>query len=147
MMEMQKSDTSGESQIRILLADDHHNVRVQMGLRLGRERDFRVVAEALNSSQVVDRALALRPQIALIDPMMRDGLGLETVGWVASHLPEINIVVLTAYADTAFRMELRKMGVRRILNKGVDSSELVATLRDIGRSDKCGSLEMDCVIH
>lgn len=124
-------DYCGRTQIRILLADDHQNVRQQMRLRLGHELDFQVVAEASNSPQVVERAWALKPQIALIDPMMRDGLGLETVGWMANHVPETAIVVLTAVVDTALKMELKKMGVSRILNKGIASTELIGILRDV----------------
>lgn len=121
--------------IRILLADDHQNVRSQVRLRLGRERDFQVIAEATNSAQAIERARSLSPRIALIDPMMGDGLGLQSVRWMADHLPGTAVVVLTAVADTALQIELRKMGVCRILNKGIASSELVGILRDIGNSD------------
>lgn len=120
--------------IRILLADDHQNVRSQMRLRLVRERDFQVVAEAANSVQAVERAQELNPHIALIDPMMQDGLGLQTVRWIGDHLPETAVVVLTAVADTALQIELRKMGVRRILNKGIASPDLITILRDLKRS-------------
>jgi DNA-binding NarL/FixJ family response regulator len=131
-------DTTGldphtEPRIRILLADDHENVRVQMRTRLGRERDLTVVAEAANSPEFVEHAVALRPEIALIDPMMRDGLGLQTLRWVADHVAETTIVVLTAVADTALQMELRQMGVCRILSKGIPSTELVGILRDVGQ--------------
>lgn len=122
------------STIRILLADDHQNVRSQMRLRLVRERDFQVVAEAANSTQAVERAKALNPHIALIDPMMQDGLGLQTVRWIGDHLPQTAVVVLTAVADTALQIELRKMGVRRILNKGIASPDLISILRDLGKS-------------
>jgi DNA-binding NarL/FixJ family response regulator len=122
------------SRIRILLADDHEKVRVQVRLRLNREPDFQVVAEAINSPQVVEHAVTFKPCIALMDPMMGDGLGLETVGWLAAHLPETTIVVLTAVADTALRLELKKIGVRRIVHKELSTAQLIGTLREIGNA-------------
>lgn len=126
-------DSCRRSRICILLADDHRNVRTQMRRRLDHEPDFQVVAEALSSSEIVERARALKPQIVLIDPMMSDGLGLETIARLAAHVPETAVVVLTAFVDTAMRMELRKIGVREIVNKGIASTELIQILRDIGQ--------------
>ncbi len=127
------SDCCGGAPNRILLADEHENVRRQVRVRLSRETDFEIVAEAVNSAQASARALSIKPELLLIDPMMRDGLGLQTVHEVAVGAPETAIVVLIAYADTALQMELRKLGVCRILNKGIESSRLVAMLREIGQ--------------
>ena len=121
--------------IRILLADDHPGVRAQIRTRLGHEPVFEVVGEAENSAQAVECALALRPNVVLIDPMMRDGLGIDATRQIAAHLPETAVVVLTAFADTAQRIELRKAGTRAILNKGIESQRLVETLRELGKRD------------
>lgn len=126
-------DSRRRSRIRILLADDHHAVRTQMRRRLGHEPDIQVVAEAVNCSQIVDRVRTLKPQVALIDPMMSDGLGLKTIGWLAAYVPETAVVVLTAFVDTALQMELRKIGVRGIVNKGIASTDLIQILRDVGQ--------------
>ncbi len=117
--------------IRILLADDHSSVRALVRARLGRECCFDVVAEAENSVQAVECALALRPQVVLIDPMMRDGLGLEATRQIATRLPGTAVVVLTAFADTAQTIELRKAGTRHILNKGIESRHLVEILHQV----------------
>ncbi len=103
--------------------------------RLSHECCFDIVGEAENSTQAVECALALKPQIVLIDPMMRDGLGLEATRQIASRLPETAVVVLTAFADTAQTIELRKAGTRYILNKGIESHRLVDILNEMGRKN------------
>lgn len=118
--------------IRILLADDHMKVRAQIRARLSHEPGFVIIGEAENSAQAVECALAARPDIVLIDPMMQDGLGLEATRQIASRLPETAVVVLTAFADTAQCIELRKAGTRQILNKGIESQRLVQALSDPG---------------
>lgn len=118
--------------ITILLADDHPRVRAQVRARLSHEPGFVIIGEAENSGQAVECALVARPQVVLIDPMMRDGLGLEATRQIASRLPDTAVVVLTAFADTATRIELRKAGTRYILDKGIESRRLVAILQEIG---------------
>jgi DNA-binding NarL/FixJ family response regulator len=117
--------------IRILLADDHINVRNQVRARLSRESDLEVVGEASSSAQAIEYALVSRPHVILIDPMLRDGLGLKALRQITGYLPQTAIVVLTAFADTALQLDLRKIGVRCILTKGVHSQELLDTLRTV----------------
>ncbi len=121
--------------IRILLADDHASVRARIRERLCHEVSIRIVGEAETSAQAVECALALRPDVVLIDPMMRDGLGLEATRQIAARLPDTAVIVLTAFADTAQTIELRKAGTRYILNKGIESRRLVDILHEMGRKD------------
>jgi DNA-binding NarL/FixJ family response regulator len=124
--------------IQILLADDHPGVRAQIRARLSHEPGLVIIGEAENSAQAVECALAARPHVVLIDPMMRDGLGLEATRQIAARLPQTAVVVLTAFADTAQRIELRKAGTRHILNKGIESQRLVAILNELGKRDEAG---------
>lgn len=118
--------------IAVLIADDHTKLRDLIHERLEREPDLQVVAVAGNSMQAVELALANHPRIVLIDPMMLDGLGLDAVRQIRSHLPEAIVVILTAFADTAQKMEWRRSGVEYILDKGIASADLIGILRRAG---------------
>ena len=117
---------------RILLADSHPQVLAQLVARLEREADIEIVAQAVNSAQTLQNALTSQPDILLIDPIMPDGFGLANLRQIVARLPQLTIVVLTAYVDTTLRMELSRMGVMHILSKGINSSVLLDTLRQIG---------------
>ena len=121
--------------IRILIADDHPRVRQQLRVRLGREPGFVVTSEAESSMEAIDCALALRPDIVLIDPIMQDGYGLQAVRRLVSELPGTAVVVLTAFTDTAMQMALREMGVARILTKDLDVPQLIAVLKSVAAKD------------
>lgn len=118
------------SKIRILLADDHHQVLEQLAARLSRETDFEVAGVTSTSRATLHETRAKHPDILLIDPFMRDGLGLATVRQLRVNFPKLVIVVLTSYIDTALNMQLREMGIQHILTKGIASSELLAALRE-----------------
>jgi DNA-binding NarL/FixJ family response regulator len=120
--------------IRILLADDHDQVRVPMRARLSREADFEIVAEAATSESALKAAMATAPGVVLMDPIMRDGRGLVALTQIAQALPQAVLIALTAYSDTALQMELRRMGVASILDKGIESQKLVSTIRECARA-------------
>jgi two-component system NarL family response regulator len=117
------------NKIRILLADDHPIVREQLVVRLSWEPDFEVVGAASTSRETFQKIQATRPHILLIDPLMRDGLGFATLRQVRANFPELVIVVLIAYVDTALNMQFQQIGIQKILTKGIVSSELMAELR------------------
>ena len=115
--------------IRILLADDHTQVREQLTARLIREADFELVGVAVNSFQALQKAQLHEPDLLLIDPMMRDGLGVATLRQLHASLPNMIVVVLTAVVDTTLKIRLKDMEMEHILSKGIPTSELLGELR------------------
>ena len=120
--------------LRILIADDHPHVRKQLAARLRRENGIRVIAEASDSQETLELALASRPDVVLVDPIMRDGKGLDVLRLVRKQLPETVVVVLTAYVDASLQIELQKLGVANVVVKGLESRYLVDLLHGVSRS-------------
>ena len=123
-------DAYHSGKIRIFLADDHSIVRKQLALRLSSEPDLDMVGVAATSLETFQKIQMTHPHILVMDPMMRDGLGVATLRQVRANFPELVIVVLNAYVDTMLNMQFQKMGIKQILTKGIASSELLAALRE-----------------
>jgi len=117
------------TKIRILLADDHSQVREQLVARLKWEPDFEVTGVAVNSFQTLQEAKSKQLDLLLMDPMMRDGLGLATLRQLRADLPNMIVVILTAVVDTTLNIQLQEMKIKHILTKGVLSSRLLSELR------------------
>ncbi|HNB54623.1 MAG TPA: response regulator [Anaerolineales bacterium] len=117
--------------VRVLLADSHPQVRTQLAARLLREPDIELIGQTSNSGQTLRFALSNPPDVLLIDPMMQDGFGLANLRQIVARLPATMIVVLTAYVDTALKMEFNRMGVVHILTKGLNSETLLNVIRNI----------------
>ena len=124
--------------IRIMVADDHPAVRSQLVSRLSREPEFEIVCEAASSVAAIECGLKTRPQIVLIDPIMRDGYGLQAIQRLTGDMPGCAIIVLTAFTDTAMNMALNRLGVARILAKDLDLQQLILSLRTIGQALAAG---------
>ncbi len=117
------------NRIRILLAEDHPQVQKQLIALLNRESDFELVDVAIDSFQALQKAQSHQPDLLLIDPIMRDGLGLSTLRLLHASLPNMIVVVLTAVVDTTLKIRLKDMGLEHILSKGIPTSELLGKLR------------------
>ncbi len=107
--------------IKIVLIDSNKFARKQIAKVLNRESAFIIVGEAENSAEGYVAVCVKRPDIVLIDTFMPDGFGLMMVRRIARELPAIRQVVLSAVIDIATELELRKLGVHRILTKDIGS--------------------------
>ena len=85
--------------IRILLADDHEMVRIGVSAYLQTQPDMEVVDEAVNGKEAVEKALALRPDIILMDMVMPEMNGAEATAEIIKQWPEAKIVIVTSFLD------------------------------------------------
>lgn len=120
--------------IAMVVADENVKVRNLVVARLEREPSFEIVGLADDSVEAVRSVLQTHPQILLIDPRMKDDTGFEAIRQLRAESPETVVVVLTSFCETAQEIELAKLGVQLILNKGLDSNVLVAMLQRAAQS-------------
>jgi DNA-binding NarL/FixJ family response regulator len=118
---------------RILLADDHALLRQGLRLIIEREPDLRVVAEAENGRQAIDEAIAVQPDLAILDVAMPVLNGLSAARELRRRMPELRILMLSMHDNEQFFLEALNAGADGYLLKSVVDYQLVdacrATLR------------------
>ncbi len=130
---MTESGTAGEAPIRVLLADDHAVVRAGLRLLLSAQPDLEVVGEANDGQEALERALALRPDVVLMDLQMPRLDGLEATRRLRAALPQAAVVVLTTYTDSANVAQALGAGAIGYVSKDLPPRELAATIRRAAR--------------
>ena len=95
----------GRSVIRVLIADDHDIVRQGIALILQSQTDMEVAGEAINGLDAVKLAKSLAPDIILMDIDMPDLTGLEATKQISQSLPDVGVLMLTAYDSEDFLFE------------------------------------------
>jgi DNA-binding NarL/FixJ family response regulator len=120
---------SGTMAIRVLLADDHVVVRKGVREFLEEEPDLSVVGEAGNGQQAVEMAVALQPDVVVMDIQMPILSGADATRRIREQAPDVRVLVLTAYDDDPYIFGLLEAGATGYVLKTADSRELIRALR------------------
>ncbi len=115
--------------LRILLADDHVTVRHGLKLLIDGQPDMTVVAEASDGNAAVQSAVALKPDVVVMDISMPGMNGLVATRQLKQLQPGTAIVTLTRHADDAYLQELLRAGVSGYVLKQSAPSELLQAIR------------------
>lgn len=115
----------------ILIADDHELVRSGLSLVLGYQKDFTVVGAASNGEEAVATALALRPDLIILDLMMPAKDGTQATREILAAFPSARIVILTTYATSFEILAALDAGAYGALSKDISNADLVQSLHDV----------------
>jgi len=117
--------------IRILIADDHPLLRQGIRNFLSLEPDFEIVGEAADGEEAVTQAIALRPDLLLLDINMPKATGIEVAAKLRELCPEIRILALTIHDDENYMMKMIQSGAAGYLLKDVEPSMMVQAIRRV----------------
>jgi DNA-binding NarL/FixJ family response regulator len=116
--------------IRVVLADDQTLVREGLTLMLGLMDGVEVAAVAADGEEAVAAVDAQRPDVALLDLRMPRVDGVEATKRIRESHPQVEVVVLTTYADDESVMSALRAGARGYLTKDATAEEIERAIRD-----------------
>lgn len=116
--------------IRVLVADDHAPTRAGVRGSLDAE-GFEVVGEAANARQAVEQAMALAPDVCLLDIHMPGGGGIAAAHEISRTLPDCAVVMLTFSRDDDDLFDSLRAGARGYLLKDMDPDRLGPALHGV----------------
>jgi two-component system response regulator DesR len=115
--------------IRILLAEDQAMIRGALAALLSMEGDMEVVAEVARGDEVVPRALATRPDVALLDIEMPGCDGITAAAALHAQLPACRVLMLTTFGRPGYLRRAMESKAVGFLVKDAPSSELAGAIR------------------
>jgi two-component system response regulator DesR len=115
--------------IRVLIAEDQGMVRGALASLLELEPDIDVVAQVPRGDEVVDTALAAKPDVALLDIEMPGATGLEAAERLRSAAPDIRVLILTTFGRPGYLRRAMEGGAAGFLLKDAPASELASAIR------------------
>ncbi|WP_413115361.1 response regulator [Streptomyces sp. CY1] len=121
--------------IRVLLADDHPVVREGLSAMLESAEGITVVGQAGSGEEAVVQAVALRPDITLLDLRMGGMDGVEATGQILRQVPGCKVVIVTTYEDDSDILRAVEAGAAGYLLKGSSRQELIDAVQTAARGE------------
>ncbi|WP_077597127.1 response regulator [Oceanobacillus kimchii] len=115
--------------IKVLFVDDHEMVRIGVSAYLSSQPDIDVIAEADDGTQAVDFALDLRPDIILMDLVMKEMDGIQATKKIIEAWPEAKIIIVTSFLDDEKVYPALEAGATSYMLKTSKASEIAKAIR------------------
>ena len=118
--------------IRIIIADDHPLVIEGVSRLLADTEDLQVIQTFLNAESLME-ALPMdpMPDVMLLDLDFGGADGAKICRKLSQKYPQLGILILTSYEDTALVKNLLSKGAKGYLFKNADSEEIKQAIREI----------------
>ena len=120
--------------MRVLIADDHLFYREGLRVMLGAVPEVQLVGEATTGDEAIERALALQPDVVLMDLKMPGATGIEATRRIVRESPRIGVLVLTMFDDDSVFAAIRA-GARGYLLKDARLDDVVRAIDAVGRGE------------
>ncbi len=112
----------------VLVVDDSFTVRQVLKRYLSTRSDVVVCGEAVNGREAVQRAMALKPDLVLLDLAMPELNGAEVASVLKGAMPDTRIILFTMYRDNIGKYLSSAAGIDVVLSKPDGVTKLAAAI-------------------
>ena len=116
---------------KVMLVDDHELMRDGLREALERSGEFEVVGEAADGDSAIKEALALKPDVIIMDVIMPLKDGIEACREIVNVLPETRVLMFTASPEEDAVVESFAAGATGYLEKYSGKEHLLRTARNV----------------
>jgi DNA-binding NarL/FixJ family response regulator len=102
---------------------------------LDRQEGMRVVAEAEDGVEALEKAMSQKPDIAILDVAMPRMTGLQAARHIRDQAPDVNVLLLSMHDDERYLLEALKAGASGYVLKRAADTDLVDAVRAVARGN------------
>lgn len=119
----------------IVIVDDHKVFAQLLGLVLDREPDLTCAGHAQSVSEGAALVDAVRPDLVIMDIHLGDGDGIAATAELTARLPNLRVVILTAFVEQELLTRAAAANACALLPKDGDLAGILQVLRTATRGD------------
>ena len=134
------------SNVKVLIADDHSVVRMGLASLLGTAKNVEVAGEAVNGEDAVRKALKLRPDIVIMDLVMPKKDGVAATEEILAAAPETKVLILTTFGTSDDIARALKAGATGAIMKSATNRELLAAVQSVAQGRRFVSAEVEGIL-
>ena len=119
--------------VRVLVVDDQRLMRDGIASLLSIQEGIEVVGTASNGQEALERALALHPDVVLMDVRMPVMDGVVATAQLRRQMPHCKILMLTTFNDEQYVLEALRAGASGYLLKDIPAGDLAQAVHAVHR--------------
>jgi len=128
-MSADRISTDGISDVTVLVADDQRLVREGIASLLNIQEGIRVIGQAVNGQEAIEKALALSPDVILMDVRMPVVDGIGATAQIHRQLPGCQVIMLTTFDDEEYIVKSLRAGAVGYLLKDIPAAQLARAVQ------------------
>lgn len=121
--------------IKLMIVEDFVLIRQGLKQILGLKENFMIVGEAEHGDEVLAKALALMPDVILMDIHLPGKNGVELTSELKREIPSVKILALTIDADRHYLADMIKAGASGYILKDINAETLYLAIETVARGD------------
>lgn len=125
-----------ENTINVIFADDHNLVRKGIISLLDNVDEIKVIDEAVNGYELIEKYRALKPDIVISDISMPDLSGTEAAKMILEFDNNAKILFLSMYSGDDYVMMVLNSGGYGLINKSIAKDELIEAIKTVYNGDR-----------
>jgi DNA-binding NarL/FixJ family response regulator len=118
-----------QTNVRVLVVDDQRLIREGIASLLSIQEGIEVVGTAEDGQEAIEQALALSPDVILMDVRMPVMDGVTAAAALARQLPDSQVLMLTTFDDEEYIVKALQAGAKGYLLKDIPVSDLAQAIR------------------
>ena len=117
--------------IKVLVADDHPVVRKGLQTCLARQKNLRVVGEAVDGDEALRKARELSPDVVLMDINMPGMDGLAVTEVLRKEAPNMKVLILSVHSNKEYIFRGIQAGAYGYVSKEAPPEELIRAIESV----------------
>ena len=125
-------DPKHECPLRVIVVDDHKEMRKALIRSLDCQRGIQVVGEAASGQEALELSRKLKPDVVVIEFSMPVMNGVEATRQIKAEMPKVRVIGLSMYDSELIGLIMRHAGAEHFMSKTDSLSELPDAVRKAG---------------
>jgi two-component system, NarL family, response regulator DegU len=132
--------------VKIVLADDHGIVRDGIKSTLRDEKAFKIIGEASNGVEAIEKVKALSPDVIIIDINMPEMNGIEATAIISKKYPNTKALVLSMHDNEDYILKSIEAGAAGYLLKDTSKEEFIKAINAVAKGEKYFSTSISNIL-
>lgn len=126
---LEQERTPGNSEIKILLADDHSMIRKGLKLFLQLNLNCTSIGEVSTCSELMKELVRNKYTHLVLDIILSDGSSLEVIPNITKVYPKLNILVFSMQPAEVYGEAIKQYGLHHYLSKSLSEEDIYNNLK------------------